>query len=293
MRVILFAFWGRKANVELQMPYIRRILDENPNVEFEGWDLARDPADSAYLRTITGERITVRTEYYEPGGRASKGQVRVWNNYRNPRYQDCIFVKLDDDDVFLETGAFKSFIQSIQDNPDSVISALTINNGASTKHIPDLWDMYETLDIPLLDVHMSAEYAEQSHRWFFDNWRTITGQTPQLIPSDTWVSINCIGYTWSTGRTIAKLLGTRPPEMIVDREYPYINARGRRTSFRVGDEGAANMQPILINTGFVAGHLTFGPQPMDDALLTELRKHYADVTRQYLDGPDETDDSTE
>jgi hypothetical protein len=284
VRVILFAFWGRRENVELQLPFIRRILAENPNVEFEGWDLARDRRDSTYLRTIKGDRITVRTEFYDRMGRASRGQVRVWNYYRNPQYQDCAFVKLDDDDVFLETGAFPSFIQAVVDNPESVISALTVNNGASTKHIPELWSMYETLGIPLLDVHLSAEYAERSHRWFFDNWRTMTRQSPELIPADTWVSINCIGYTWHTGCAIAKLLNTRPPEKIMDREYPYINADGRRTGFRVGDEGAANMQPILIHKGFVAGHLNFGPQQraMDSALLDDLRKHYTDIGRQYL-----------
>lgn len=284
VRVILFAFWGRRENVELQLPFIRRILDENPDVEFEGWNLARDREDSRYLRTIEGDRITVRSEFYDHSGRASRGQVRVWNYYRNPRYQDCVFVKLDDDVVFLETGAFSSFVQAIVDNPESIISALTINNGASTKHIPELWSMYETLDIPLLDVHLSADYAEKSHRWFFDNWQTLVGQTPELVPADTWVSINCIGYTWRMGRTISKLLGTRPPEQIMDREYPYVAANGRTTAFRVGDEGAANMQPVLIHKGFVAGHLNFGPQSstMDNALLDDLRKHYADVARQYL-----------
>lgn len=287
VRVILFAFWGRRENVELQLPFIKRILAGNPNVEFEGWDLARDREDSRYLRSIEGDRIRVRAEFYRPDGRSSPGQTQVWKHYTNPRYRDCAFVKLDDDDVFLETGSFESFVQAAVDNPNKVISALTINNGASTKHLPEVWAMYETLGIPILDVHMSAEYAEKSHRWFFTNWQTITGKPPELIPADTWVSINCIAYTYQMGRTIASLLGTRPPEMIADREYPYVNATGRPTGFRVGDEGAVNMQPVLIHKGFVAGHLNFGPQikQMDDALYADLRKGYADVARQYLCQP--------
>ncbi|OTR07280.1 hypothetical protein B9M83_09230, partial [Mycobacteroides abscessus] len=60
LRVILFVFAGRKANMELQVPYIKRILAEHPNVEYHVWNLARDPKDAEYLQTITGERITVR-----------------------------------------------------------------------------------------------------------------------------------------------------------------------------------------------------------------------------------------
>lgn len=282
MRVIMYAFWGRKANVELQMPYIHRILQEHPEVEFHGWDLARDPKDSAYLRTLKGERITIQTAFYGPV--ASKGQERVWKHYARPEYQDAVFVKIDDDVVFIETASFGGFVQSAVDNPQHVISALTINNGASTSLLPKVWDMFETLDIPLLDVHLSAEYAENSHRWFFDNWRHLIDQPNTLTPVQTWVSINCIAYRWNLGRQIAALLGTRPPIMIADREYPRRNPDGRIVRHRVGDEGAVNMFPRYIHQGFVVGHLYFGPQArhMDDALLTELRKHYADVATQYL-----------
>jgi hypothetical protein len=255
---ILYAFWGRRENVELQMPYIRRILEENPDVEFHGWDLSRNPDDSKYLRSITGDRITVQTPFYGP--LPSRGQVKVWRHYTAPQYQETHFVKIDDDLVFIDTERFNNFVQGSKNNPAKVVSALTINHGASTPHIPELWDAYTTLDIPLLDVHLSAEYAEICHRWFHTNWQNLITQPDTHVPSETWVSINCIAYTWEMGRTIAALLGTRSPTMIADREFPRINARGRMSGHKVGDEGAVNMQPILIDTGMVAGHFTFGPQ---------------------------------
>lgn len=285
---IMFAFWGRRANVELQLPFIRRILAENPGVKFHGWDLCRDPADSKYLRTIEGDRITVETAFSQLP--PSRGQVRVWQHYTSAHYRDCTFVKLDDDDVFLEAGSFKAFVRAAQRHPSSVISALTINNGGSTRHIPELWEMFRSLDIPLLDVHLSAEYAEQCHRWFHQNWETLTGQPTKLVAADTWVSINCIAYTWSMGRDITRLLGTRSPDTIADRTFPRRNANGRMSGHKVGDEGAVNMFPILIHKGFVCGHLNFGPQVKSDQhpdgmpseLLTELRKLYADIGQQYL-----------
>jgi 3-dehydroquinate dehydratase len=279
-RTILFAFWGRRDNVEIQLPFIRRILAENPEVEFHGWDLCRDPADSKYLRTIEGDRITIQTAFYGPP--ASRGQVRVWRHYTASHYRDCTFVKIDDDCLFIETSKFGDFVQSVNDNPNSVVSALTINNGASTPHIPALWDIFQQLDIPLLDVHLSAEYAQRCHEWFHTHWQTLTDQPTQLIPSQTWLSINFIGYRWAMGQKIATLLGTRSPSDIADRTFPRRNANGRIVGHRVGDEGAVNMFPRLINTGMAVAHFTFGPQHFTDDVAAELRAGYAEVARQYL-----------
>ena len=272
-RTIFYVFAGRQPNIEVALPFYRRILETGAEVHI--WDLARDPKDSEYLRSITG--VEVRTQFYQGDGRASRGQNRVWKHYTRPEYSDCVFVKVDDDVLFLETEAFDSFVQAAVDNPNHVISALTINNGASTSFLPDIQAGFEELDIPLLDVHLSPEYAELCHRWFFQNWRTITGKPAVLTPVETWLSINCIAYTYEMGRKIAIRIGTRSPRDIADRHFdPY------RT--RVGDEGAANMQPRMIHEGFVAGHLNFGPQQkaMPDDLLNELRKLYADVAKQYL-----------
>lgn len=287
-RVVIFAFWGRQENVELQLPFIKRILADNPDAVFHGWDLCRERHDSRYLRSVRGERIDVRTQYYNPNGRASGGQVKVWNHYTNPQYRDTVFVKLDDDDIFLETEGFQAFIEAAQQNPVHVISGLTVNNGASTPHIPELWAGYQTLlsaneneasqgkPLELLDVHLSADYAEMCHRWFHTNWSTLT-QGEGLIPTEDWTSINAIAMSWPVLCCISSLIGRNSPTEISGRYFtPEKN--------RIGDEGAANILPRLICRDFVVGHLNFGPQlrQMDDALLTELRKLYADISTQYL-----------
>jgi hypothetical protein len=139
-----------------------------------------------------------------------------------------------------------------------VISALTINNGASTPLLPEVWSGFEQLGIPLLDVHLSAEYAELSHRWFFATGDRVIGRPPKLTPADTWVSINCLAYTYEMGRKISAQIGQRSPAMIADREFPRRNAHGRMSGHHVGDEGAANMQTILIHEGMTVGHFSFG-----------------------------------
>lgn len=293
MRTILFTFWGRRENVELQLPFIHRILDDNPNIEFHGWDLARDPKDSAYIRGLPErDRFRIRTEFYNPL-KASIGQNQVWRSYAEAEYQNTVFIKLDDDDVFLETSGIPGLIQAATEKPTAVVSALTINNGCSTRHIPAVWDIFKQLEptlpsdptpIPamakLLAVHRSAEYAELCHRWFHDNWRTLINQPPQLIPTSDWLSINAIAYTHRVGKRIASRIGYPSPLRIV----------AGRPQRKLGDEGSANLQPRYIYTGMVCGHLNFGPQiasptnpdGMDKALLTELRKLYADISSQYL-----------
>lgn len=282
VRTILFVFAGRQPNLEIQLPFLQRILDEHPDVEVHLWDLCRTKEDSRYLRTLHGERIQVRTDFRIQGQGA--GINNVWAHYTEPEYQDCMFVKLDDDDLFIETGAFDSFVQAAVNNPGSVISALTINNGASTPLLPEVWAGFKQLGIPLLDVHLSAEYAELSHRWFFNNWQRIINRPAKLTPADTWVSINCLAYTYEVGCKISAQIGQQSPPVIADREFPRRNARGRMSGHYVGDEGAANMLKILIHEGMTVGHFSFGPQDrlMDDSLQTELRKNYADISRQYL-----------
>ena len=124
-------------------------------------------------------------------------------------------------------------------------------------------------DLELLDVHKSAHWAEYCHRWFLRNHAALTNQPADLIPTGDWLSINCIGYTWDTGVQIAKLIGVRTPHTIAGRVF---QPRGK-----VGDEGAVNMLPRRINTGFTAAHLTFGPQRFDPDTLDELRAAYSEL----------------
>lgn len=272
----LFMFAGRRANMEIQLPYLRRILDEHPNTELHIWDLSRTPEDHAYISGITGDRITVMDRFYD-GRQPWRHFNSVWQHYTAKQYRNHLFVKLDDDVVFIETDAFAAFVDAIDGNRSSVVSAKVINNGACTETEPDLWFGFESLNLPLLDVHLSVDYADMCHRWFFDNWPDITGAATTLTPTEDWLSINLIGFDWRMGYEISRRIGKPSPRDIAGREFTPRN--------RVGDEGAVNMLPRLIHEGFVAAHLTFGPQEkeMTDGQLAEYRKLYGDIARKYLE----------
>jgi predicted O-methyltransferase YrrM len=287
--IIIFCFAGRRGNIEIQLPYIRRILAEHPNVEYHVWNLARNDADREYLKTIEGERITVIEDLTRRTGSregctcmycATKSPFfEVYRHYTQEKFKDDLFVKLDDDIVFIETGAWTTFVDAIRANPGHIVSATIINNGACTFTIPELWRGFEGLSVQLCDVYKSLEYAEMSHSFMFEHWGELVRQPPEFIVADSWLSINAIGYNWEMGWRIADLLGT-PPEP--GRFDSVADTPEEFKTMTVGDEGAANLLPRLIVRGFLAAHLSYGPQDMrpDHELL--LRKSYADISSRYL-----------
>ena len=268
----MFVFAGRRPNLELQLPFARRILDQHPNVELHVWNLARDDADADYLQTITGDRFTVRNDFH--GGCKWTGFNDVWHHYADEQYRDHLFVKIDDDDVFFAADRFAEYLAAIDEHRGSIVSANTVNNGASTWLEPLVWRGFEALGIPLLDVHTSGEYAELAHRHFLTHWRDMVDQPDQVIPTTDWLSINCIGMDWATLTQIADAVGTPSPRHIAGRRWP--------RDFPLGDEGAANMLPRVIHRGFVVSHLSFGPQNLPDSTWDQLRAEYAIVGKEYL-----------
>jgi len=270
----MFCFGGRRANMELQLPLVRRILDEHPDVEYHLWNLARNAEDAAYLNTIAGDRITVLNDFY--GTQPWLAFNDIYRHYAAAEFADRLFVKLDDDVVFIQTDRFSEFIEAIEDNRGCVVSAKVINNGACTPIESDLHSQFATLGIPLLDVHLSGAYAEMCHHYLLNNWVGMINQPTRLIATEDWLSINLIGYDWRTGVRIADRLGTPTPELIAGRNFS--------AETLLGDEGMVNTLPRLVLEGFLAAHLYFGPQQMSDALLADLRAGYAHAGQRYLEG---------
>lgn len=278
--VILFMFAGRRQNMRVNLPQLQRILDENPRVQLHIWNLARDNDDAKYLsqlpQTLKGWPSAKRAEVVNEfaGPRAFRCLNKVWDYYANPRFQNCLFVKIDDDVVFIDTGKFAEFVDHVEANPDRILTAEVVNNGACTPFMPELWQGFLGLDIPLLDVHESNEYAQLAHRFFFDNWRDLIARPTGLAESETWLSINFIGLHWDMLRSVNARIGRRSPEWIADRQW--------RAGSRIGDEGAANIFPRSVMTGFTVAHLGFGPQKLTEYQESEWCQDYDEVAWEFL-----------
>lgn len=275
MKVIIVEFAGRRPNVELQIPLVTRVLEQHPNVEWHLWNFARNDGDNLYLRTLANERISVFSQFYGKRLGGWRGMHRPFRYYSAPEFKDCLFVKMDDDIVFFEADRFADFVAAINGNRDCVISAKVINNGACTVIDKGLWAGYEKLDMPLLDVHIHASFAQMAHQYMFDNADDLIGEPIKLIPTQDWLSINMIGYDWRMNCEMSSKVGKQGPTHIAGRDWPIRNI--------LGDEGFVNTVPRMIMQGFLACHLTFGPQegPSIDQ-LPSWRKKYRDIGSRYL-----------
>jgi hypothetical protein len=274
-KTILFIFAGRRANLELQRPFLDRIVREHPGIFVEIWNCTQNAEDNAYVRA-SGKgtrRIVVRNDYH--GIPVGKAWNEIYRHYGQPKYKGCRFIKADDDIVFIQTNNLAHFLDSIDSNPHAVCSAYVINNGASCAADPPLYSQLRQLRTPLLNVHLSPQFAYMSHQYFLDNALDIIERPVQWQPTKEWLSINFIGYDYDMARKFARLLETPSPRVIAGRHF-----RGRAT---LGDEGMVNTLPRIIVTGFTVAHLTFGPQERKDPkMFKDLRAHYATWNKEYL-----------
>jgi hypothetical protein len=269
MNTVIFTFAGRTPNMLLQAPLIRRILDENPDARWDVWNLARNQLDAIYLQSLAGPRIRVINDFWR--GRAYEA---VYRHYADPDYAGTVFVKADDDILFMQTERYGEFVAAIEANPDTVVSALTINNGASTRAEPGLWRRYKTLGIPLLEVHTDVRFAEMAHGYFFENSAKILAQPVKLVDTEDWVSINMVGFGHAVMAAMAPQLGSPSPSPIAGRDFTATD--------RLGDEGALNLFPRKILKGFTAAHLGFGPQQPSLDQFDRWRADYARIGANYL-----------
>jgi hypothetical protein len=301
MKVIVFCLAGRRANMELQIPMMRRVVDEHPNVVYHIWNLARQDSDNIWLRKIIGKRTTVVNSFYGP-----KPSIKindVYRHYARPNYENCLFVKMDDDVVFMETGRFGAFIDTIENSPEAMTSAKVINNGACTRQEPALFDIVRrtrvrvpiqhhtyrvqnrfvkpdkiltrATTLPLLDVHLSLDYARRVHAYALSHFDELLNQPLEVIPTQDWLSINMIGFNHDMMKTLASEVGKPSPREVAGRLMG---------PARIGDEGVVNMLPRNILSGFTAVHLSFGVQHQQAAEREwdSLRARYANRGRYYL-----------
>ncbi|MEB3244406.1 MAG: hypothetical protein VKJ06_00255, partial [Vampirovibrionales bacterium] len=65
--IILFCFAGRQSYLELQLPYIIKLLEQYPNIEYHLWNFSRNENDHLYLQTLKEkhDRIILFNEFYE------------------------------------------------------------------------------------------------------------------------------------------------------------------------------------------------------------------------------------
>lgn len=269
---MIFCFGGRRENLELQLPLVRRVLSENAGVQYHLWNLTKTADDDAYIRSVAGDRITVINDLQGPDPFALF--PKVFKHYAQPAYSSTHFVKIDDDVVFFETEGFRGLVEGSKARPNGVVSARVFNNGACGLIEPDLRALHDRFGASPLEVGYLRRYADLSHDAFLNDWRRRIRRSGDLVEVQEWLAINLISFNWQTVGAVANAMGTIGPTTIARRHFP--------SNPILGDEQAVNIGPRWIYPGLAACHLSFGPQRFADAELNALRDRYREVGREYL-----------
>lgn len=303
--------------MELQWPFIERLLETYPRAEYHVWNLTRNESDNCYVRALEGrhERIKVFNHlwpgdnkitacrkrqprmrfcncvecrpapfeevyrwYAEAGERVTATSMNgdvVIDEEISP-YDSTVFVKLDDDIVFIETERFGEVLDLLAAKPTAVVSANVVNNVVSAKHDPDLRVRVERQFRPQtfkswFDLHADHKFARTSHDWFLTSALGIDGPLDEYGPT----------------KFERCLPGEKPSINFIAMHYPTlkrVNKVVQEFHDRLGDEGAINHNFLpWITVSFHVAHLYFGPQRihMDDC-IEAYREAYRKLGADYL-----------
>ena len=234
-KIIIFCFAGRKKYLDIQLDYILNLLQKNPNIEYHLWNFSRNNDDNMYLQGLVHlhNQIKLFNHLYEGDNpnticnkrvgvicSCTKCRVGKWTEpykyYSNLYYENTIFIKLDDDVIFISIDKINHYIETINKNPNKIISSNIINNGVCAFYNEKIKKM--VIDSNILKKNSSLyqfwylctnkPFFNLSHNYFINefNKKTLPLEEKIICIDRTRFSINTIGFTYNIMCKISDLL---------------------------------------------------------------------------------------
>jgi hypothetical protein len=234
-KIIIFCFAGRKKYLDIQIVYILNLLKRNPNIEYHLWNFSRNNDDNNYLQELVNlhEQIKLFNNFYEGNNTniicnkrvgiicsCTKCRVGKWTEpykyYSNNTYENTIFIKMDDDVIFISIDKINKFIENINNNSNKIISSNVINNGVCAFYNENIKKIVTDSNIlqqssSLYDfwyLCTNKTFFNLSHDYFINEfYKNNLNLEEKLINIDkTRFSINTIGFTYDIMCKISDLL---------------------------------------------------------------------------------------
>uniref|UniRef100_A0A6C0JF75 Glycosyltransferase n=1 Tax=viral metagenome TaxID=1070528 RepID=A0A6C0JF75_9ZZZZ len=134
-KVIFFCPAGREPVLSIQIKYIQKLLDLDIVHEYHIWNFAWNTNDSNYVESLCNlhPKIIIKSSPFIGGDRGSQTAsfqfaYMFHDYYKYDEYNDYIFIKIDDDVVFIDTNNFEKFIDFRLNSDAFLCSANVINN---------------------------------------------------------------------------------------------------------------------------------------------------------------------
>ena len=132
MRVILVTFGGRERSIKTLFQYIvkyKQYFDE-----YHIYIATTNVNDTAYMEQFASQHSFVKIIYtMKDGSKVLDDKNYIWDNaYNNCMEEDTLYLKLDDDIVYIDETLFTTFLDFCKANPDIPLIYPTIINNIFT-----------------------------------------------------------------------------------------------------------------------------------------------------------------
>ena len=139
-KTIFFIFGGRKDRMYVLMRYVEKLLTQKQINYVHIWNFAKNKQDYEWLKNLEDESKGIFTfslkKFYKKVNNMYLKYFAFYSSYHyynDEQFKTSLFVKCDDDIVYIDTEQFSSFIDKIKNiTPDSkhyMVSANLVNNG--------------------------------------------------------------------------------------------------------------------------------------------------------------------
>jgi len=186
-QTIAITFAGRRDRMSLLCASMRQAMDRKIVDAWHVWNFARNPEDAAWVASLdqTHPGITVKTP---PG----EGYKHVYTAYAREDYaDDDVFLKIDDDIVYIDLNGLEHMISFRRLNPQYyIVSANVVNNSLCFLMQREMgcWP-----DLPSLKLMTSGPEATALHRAFLAGSRAFYGDVAEY-KTELVLNINCVSW---------------------------------------------------------------------------------------------------
>jgi hypothetical protein len=152
-----------KMFIEILFPYIKKYEDRID--EYHIYAATNNQEDLDYIEKFSAENKFVKVFRAEGG----KDPIYLWNEcYKNSQEEDAVYLKLDDDIVFIDDHLFSDFLDFRKNNPQyPIIYPMIVNN------------LYTSW---ILQEKMSLEFSQRTN--FNERWDTVKHQISNYLKSN-------------------------------------------------------------------------------------------------------------
>jgi hypothetical protein len=123
--VIMTTFGGRQDRMSILLGYALEALRRGILTEYHVWNYARNEADRAWIAGLGGRHRGIRI--FQPQGPPYDA---YYDYYLKKDFGEAIFIKADDDIVYIDLEKLQDFITCRRSDPDTfLLSGNVVNNG--------------------------------------------------------------------------------------------------------------------------------------------------------------------